>query len=58
MSNTTLELAVTDDLPDLEDMVLDGEADLLVPYLKYTVLAIMESNDDHQGSTLHAGEHG
>ena len=58
MSNTTIELAVTDDLPDLGDVVLDGEANLLAPYLKHTVFAILEWNDDNQGSALHAGEHG
>jgi len=58
MMNTTIELLVSDDLPDLEDMVLDEEADILVPYVKQTILSIMEGTHDHQGGTLHPREHG
>ena len=58
MMNTTIELLVSDDLPDLEDMVLDEEADILVPYVKQIIITIMERTHDHQSGTIHAREHG
>ena len=56
--NTAIELSVSDDLPDLEGVVLDKEAGILAPYLKQTILAIMEGTNDDQSGTLQAGEHG
>ncbi len=58
MTNGIAELSVSDDLPDLDGVLLDGEVALLATHLEEILLAIMGRADDDQGGAIRTGEHG
>jgi hypothetical protein len=54
-NRSTDELIIEDDLPDLDDLVLDEEVVLLAPYFKDKILEVMGRTDGNEGRDLYEG---